>query len=246
MFYGIDQDGACIYTSNQYNFSNPTIADNPNISINYDYNFNLHNDLTFEDKIQFGCFELLNVTELQTYCTTNQWQKKHILTSINNFSYFSQFGNPNNSYISDWIQLQQIDFKSYSSSWDSNYYKCSVPAFFSIDIILADFGMVNNSQSSIIYVSQRLNYMYNSFKISDWFANVPGYASKIKYNTYVEVNFWKMNQTTVLWIAPQPPMFPKLPKNLMAPFKIGTTTYGKSNYLCFSYLVFIFYILLSF
>jgi hypothetical protein len=63
----------------------------------------------------------------------------------------------------------------------------------------------------------------------DWFANVAGSDTRNKYYSYVEINFWKIKQTTTLWYAPHPSIFPKLPKNLMAPFKIGTTTYGTSS-----------------
>ena len=136
------------------------IPNNVNISNNYDYNFNLENDLTFEDRIQYGCYELLNVTDLQTHCSNNQWKNKYFFTSINNFTYFSMFGNPNNSFISDWIALQTIDLNSYTSTWDSNFYKCSVPAIYSLDIVIAEFGTVNNSQSSIAYVSPRINNMF--------------------------------------------------------------------------------------
>ena len=70
------------------------------------------------------------------------------------------FGNPNNSFISDWIALQTIDLNSYTSTWDSNFFKCSVPAIYSLDIVIAEFGTVNNSQSSIAYVSPRINNMF--------------------------------------------------------------------------------------
>ena len=119
----------------------------------------LDNQLTFEDKIQYGCYESLNLTELQSYCTNNQWMNKYLFQNLNNISYFSKFGNPNASFISDWVNIQKINFLSYTSSWDTNFFKCSVPAVLSIDITLADFGLVNNPQTSIVYVNQRINYL---------------------------------------------------------------------------------------
>lgn len=202
------------------------------------------NSLTWENGISWGCVDTLNITGLKYYCTNQLWKKKLIFELYKNITYFSEFGNPNRAYILDWVKVNDFTLDSYQSTWDDTYNKCTIPAVFNIDILYAGYGAVNNTQYGIYEVKYRMDYIY-------WYAkHIYDTTVMDNFFSYINVNFFKIPQDTVWWYAPGPG-FILLPRNIMYPFRLGTTTYGSTtssagylglNYVCYFELLFFIYI----
>ncbi len=179
----------------------------------------LKNDLSFEDSISWGCVDNLNKTGLKYYCQNQLWKNKMMFNLIQNITYISQFGNPNNQYNLDWITVDQISLDSYQSIWDDAYNKCTIPGVLNVDIMWGNYGLVNNTQKGIFKVKFRLDNIYW------WSKNINDNGIKDKFFSYVNINFMQIPTDKVWWYAPGPG-FIMLPQNIMYPFRIGTTTYG--------------------
>lgn len=119
-----------------------------------------NNTISFEDNIQWGCKDSFNSTGLKNYCNAQSWKYKMIFNLFNNITYVAKFGNPDRLKILDWVSVDPFDLNSYSSTWDDVHLRCTIPAVFNIDIVYGTFGMVNNTQNSIIKIKKRLDYMY--------------------------------------------------------------------------------------
>jgi len=126
--------------------------------------------------------------------------------------------------ISDWVKIDKLDLNSYLSSWDDFYNRCNIPARINLNIFYVTYGLVNNTQVAIYKASLNIENIY-------WWAKYPGEKDKKQeYFTYFNINFYRIPQSMVWWFAPGPGFF-RLPRNIMYPFRIGTTVYNKSSYL---------------
>lgn len=180
------------------------------------------NALTYEDSISWGCVDKLNATGLRSYCTNQLWKQKMIFNIVNNLTHLAQFGNANRHLPLDWIQVNPFSLDSYQSIWDETYHKCTIPANLNIDILYATYGAVNNTQVGFYKILFRMDYMFW------WSKNFYDTTYKDNFFSYVNVNYYKVPQETVWWYA-KAPGFIYLPKNIMYPFRIGTTTYGMKS-----------------
>lgn len=183
----------------------------------------MDNAITYEDSISWGCKDSLNLAGLKEYCTSNQWKNKMLYNVLKNISYIGQFGNANRHLLLDWVSVEPFSIDSYQSSWDEVGNKCTIPAVLNINILYATFGLVNNTQHAIMKVQYSLDYIY-------WWGKSLDGVTKDSFQTYININYYRVPQNTVWWYAPGPGIF-RLPSNIMYPFKIGTTTYGNSSYL---------------
>jgi hypothetical protein len=176
----------------------------------------LENELTYQDSIRWGCADYLNITGLKYYCTNQLWKKKNLYEIFNNLTYVGHFGNPNRQFLSDWVTVDKLTIDSYTSNWDSFNNKCTLPAVINVDILYATYGLVNNTQHAIYKVQFRLDYI-------DWW--VKKLYTKDYYQTYININYYRIPQEKVSYFAPAPG-FIVFPRNIMYPFKIGTTQYN--------------------
>lgn len=157
--------------------------------------------------------------DLRKFCLNQDWKKKLIYQNLNNITHIGKFGNADRHFISDWVKIDKLDINQYISSWDDFYNRCSIPARINLNILYATYGMVNNTQIGIFRASLNIEYIY-------WWAKFPNSIDKIQnFNTYFNINFYRIPQSMVWWFAP-PPGFIKLPRNIMYPFRIGTTLYN--------------------
>jgi len=207
-----------------YNFD--LINKNPNSS----YNFYLYKDpffnyeIKFLDKSSWGCTDQFSYADLKKFCLNQDWKKKLIYQNLNNITHLGQFGNADRHLISDWIKIDKLDINSYISSWDDYYNRCSIPARINLNIFYATYGLVNNTQVAIFKA------LINIENIYWWWKNPRDLKTNQEFYTYINVNFYRIPQSMVWWFAP-PPGFVKLPRNIMYPFRIGTTVYNKSYFL---------------
>lgn len=137
----------------------------------------------------------------------------------------AQFANPNRQFISDWLKSDDFKLNSYQSIWDEVTNKCLIPSILNIDVLYANFGLVNNTQHGILKVSKRLESMYwmgsndDNTGVDSMFVQ----SNKRNFHTYININFFRLPSTTQWYFAPGPSV--KFPKNIMYPFRIGTTQY---------------------
>jgi hypothetical protein len=180
------------------------------------------NAITYEDSISWGCVDKLNVTGLKSYCTNQLWKQKMIFNIANNLTHLAQFGNADRHLPLDWISVDPFSFDTYQSIWDETYHKCTIPAKLNLDIVYATYGAVNNTQVGFYKILFRMDYMFW------WSKNIFDTSVKDNFFTYVNVNYYRVPQETVWWYA-KAPGFIYLPKNIMYPFRIGTTNYGMKS-----------------
>jgi hypothetical protein len=186
----------------------------------YDHSI-IDNTLTFENYISYGCVDHFNITGLRNYCNSQAWKKKLIYEIFNNFTHIARFGNPNIELLNDWIDIKKINLDQFTSNWDEYNLKCTIPSVVNVDIMYATYGLVNNTQYAIYDVQFRVDYMLWYYKSADTDTKNPFYS-------YVFVNYYKIPQDTVWYYAPAPG-FIKFPRNIMYPFKVGTTQYGQTS-----------------
>jgi hypothetical protein len=183
----------------------------------------------------------LNLIGLEYYCINQLWKQKSFLNIINDLSYIGKFGNPNRHMILDWVMVEPFSIDSYQSIWDSANKKCTVPSVFNVDILYGTFGLVNNTQHALINVRFRMDYTYW------WSKNTIDKNVKDNFYSHLNVNYYRIPQDKVWWYAPAPG-FIKLNKNILYPFRFGTTTYGTvancENYLKSNYNIILLYLIL--
>ena len=109
---------------------------------------------------------------------------------------FGRFGNANIKYIKDW------DTISPSSSIETNYNP------FLIMGVYRDTGATNNTQ----------------FQLINFEVNQQNTESSDKY-LYFVVKLLKLKNVKTKWWEAPGPGFIRLPRNIMYPFRIGTTDY---------------------
>ncbi len=220
--YTIEDDYVVVYkTRNDMPFFNFSSIDNTKVNGIYQ-NSILDNILTYEDNISWGCLDKLNRTGLKYYCTNQLWKQKMLFNIAQNISFFSKFGNPNNNLILDWVEIEKFSLDDYQSIWDETYNRCYLPAVLNIDIMYATYGLVNNTQVGIFKVYFRMDYIYW------WAKNILDERALDNFFTYINVNSIRIPQEKVWWYAP-PPQIITLPRNVLYPFRLGTTTYGRAT-----------------
>lgn len=198
-----------------------TINNSSNVNNLYQNNI-IDNTLTYENSISWGCVDKLNITGLQYYCTNQLWKQKTLFNIVNNINYVSKFGNPNPNFVLDYIKVADFSFGAYQSTWDSENYKCTIPAVLNMDIMYGKYGMTNNTQEGIYSIKFRMDYVY-------WWAKHPKNNNYIdNYFSTLNINYIFIPQDTVMWYAPGPG-FILLPRNILYPFRVGTTTYGTKS-----------------
>lgn len=175
------------------------------------YNDNLDNSLTFENGIIFGCKILQSSTERHN--SISLYKMIYNLESDDTFR-FSIMGQPNERDV-NFIPLENngrtvtLDKEKLASS-AQNY----IP---NLNFLYAEVGATNNTQNAII--AFRADDTLNVDRVS----YNDGYIPK-----YLKINFFKQPLEKKWWYA-SGPGFIKLPRNVMYPFRIGTTTYKKSS-----------------
>jgi len=154
-----NSQGQCYHaTNNPYKL--PSITLDTSSSYGYYESENHKKSITLNDEIFYSCVdEFDNVTMLQTYCENQGWKTKELFNNIRNVTHVARFGNPNNLFIKDWIEIVAFNIDNQNSIWDSVQQKCLIPAIFNIDILYATYGSTNNTQISIERVSKRLEYL---------------------------------------------------------------------------------------
>lgn len=188
------------------------------------------NTMTFGDNVSWGCSESLSLSDLRLFCVNQLWKEKMIYEVLTNLTYVGRFGNPNRHFINDWVEVNDdFDLDSYQSTWDSDFNRCLVPAVIDIDIMYANFGLVNNTQSAILKVSRRLEsiYWYGVADESLYSDNDDKFTNINNFHTHIRINYYKVTQTTVWFFASGPKIIP--PKNIMYPFRVGKTQYWKND-----------------
>lgn len=228
--------GQCFYNSNN------NLSLEPHINIDFissKIDIKIYNNPIFDNTINFGenlswgCSEKLSLTDLKLLCINQLWKQKMIYNLFNNITYVGEFGNPERHFILDWIKIDDFDINTYQSIWDDSTNKCLVPSIINLDIVYANYGLVNNTQAGILKVTKRLESAY-WYGVEDDSLLVPdnnSFNNANYFHTHVRINFFKVSQSTVWFFAPGPK--PVYPKNIMYPFRVGKTQYwkNKSNFL---------------
>lgn len=199
------------------------------IDINIYENPLFTNTLTFGENVSWGCSEKLSLAELKLICINQIWKSKMIYDVMTNLTFVGQFGNPERHFILDWLQVDDFSLDNYQSIWDDLTNKCLIPAILNIDVVYANFGLVNETQSAIMKLTRRLEnvYWYGVADESVYKDDGFSYSNLNVFNTYIKINYFKITQSTVWYFAPGPK--PVFPKNIMYPFLVGETKYWKSS-----------------
>jgi len=229
----------CLYGRNiSATYQNSSYANKPfyNLDLINKYsnktnkNFTLYRDpflnyeIKFFDKSSWGCKDIFSHIDLKKFCLNQDWRKKLIYLNLQNITHIGQFGNVDRHLISDWIKIDKLELDSYLSSWDEFNNRFSMPARINLNIFYATYGLVNNTQVGVFKASLNIENIY-------WWSKHPENPNQgQEFLTYFNVNFYRIPQSMVWWFAP-PPGFIKLPRNIMYPFRIGTTVYNKAGYI---------------
>lgn len=180
--------------------------------INLYYNDILDNSLTFEDGIIFGCWHngkidnnVLTLNPLTQFEYSNEEYEKYIT--------ISKFGNPKMNK-DDFLNYDNFKYDFSSTECTGETCSLNIPT---LNILYVETGATNNVQNSIIYVKVQSEGKVTVKQNEDNY-----------YPLYTKVNFFKHTPNKKWWYAPGPG-FIKLPRNVMYPFRIGTTTYQEKN-----------------
>lgn len=189
--------GTCLTEPPQSSFSN------------YYYEPNIDNSISFERSIVYGC----------TFTAATPSISLSIFKDINNkiITNITQFGNGKPENNLDWIEINynNLDFGEIDCKVNE---QCEVP-FITMNLLYADVGAVNNTQSMLMYIDYKQNtILTNSRKV----------GQVNQFQIYQKVNFFKYPLPSTKWYAPDPG-FIRLPRNIMYPFRIGTTNYTQSS-----------------
>lgn len=182
---------------------------------NFYYNDSLDNSLTFEDGIIFGCLKRYeNNEEINNVLTLNPLTQFKD-SDANNVEYItiSKFGNPTINK-DDFLNFEKFEYNNLLSTTCTNEIcTLSLPT---LNILYAETGATNNVQNSIMFAQIKSTGKVTVKQINNF------------YPLYTKVNFFKHTPNKKWWYAPGPG-FIKLPRNVMYPFRIGTTTYQVKN-----------------
>ena len=202
--FGIQSDGTCFIDNDENN--NQT---NPQ---SYYYDDNLDNSLTFENSILFGCKIKKDLSVKQENKALSIYKMLYNLDE--NFR-FSKNGNPNAK------EKNFLPFANFGGTINLNKDKIAndennnyIPT---LNFLYTENGATNNTQNAII-----------AFRADDsTFIKQKQYSDNL-IPKYIKINFFKHQLKKKWWYAPGPG-FIKLPRNVMYPFRIGTTTYKTSS-----------------
>ena len=181
--------------------SNGSCVKTKNNNNNYIYEDDIiENTFTFEDSIIYGCNNEQNLTKDETYIYENIF-----LNNINNveFKYFKK-GNPNNT--KDLDNAKKYEYTEECRNCQNNHIQ-------SLDILYEAIGAKNNTQNQILSIRCYCDYNLNRVNNGN--------------RRYIKVNFYKVQSESEWWHAPGWKWV--LPRNIMYPFRIGTTDYEEKN-----------------
>ena len=178
----------------------------------YYYDDNLDNSLTFENSILFGCKIKKDLSVKQENKALSIYKMLYNLDE--NFR-FSKNGNPNAK------EKNFLPFANFGGTINLNKDKIAndennnyIPT---LNFLYTENGATNNTQNAII-----------AFRADDsTFIKQKQYSDNL-IPKYIKINFFKHQLKKKWWYAPGPG-FIKLPRNVMYPFRIGTTTYKTSS-----------------
>ena len=177
LLIGGDKSGNCVYYKENNNMSD----------IELFYDSYLHNQLSLEDTIVFGCKK-------------NEFDKNNFLFSVvlnENYAYFSKFGNVNltGENGGEWVRKDLDGFNP--NNLLKIFYKPS--------------GTTNNTQ----------------YELRDFESAANFFESDDKFNFFF-IKFFGLEPEKYWWYAPGPGLIP-FPKNLLYPFRTGTTRYTSNR-----------------
>ena len=202
--FGIQSDGTCFIDNDE--------NDNQTNPQSYYYDDNLDNSLTFENSILFGCKIKKDLSVKQENKALSLYKMLYNLDE--NFR-FSKNGNPNAN------KKNFLPFDNFGGTINLNQDKIAndennnyIPT---LNFLYTENGATNNTQNAII-----------AFRADDsTFIKQKQYSDNL-IPKYIKINFFKHQLKKKWWYAPGPG-FIKLPRNVMYPFRIGTTTYKTSS-----------------
>lgn len=202
--FGIRSDGTCFIDNNQ----------DPQ---KYYYDDNLDNSLTFENSILFGCkinkastekHQNLSIYKMLYNLDLKEKDKIILKFSINgipneNSENFIPLGNNNGGTVN-------VNKETMANNENNNY----IPT---LNFLYEENGATNNTQNAIL-----------AYRADDsTFIKQKQYTDNL-IPKYIKINFFKEPLKKKWWYA-SGPGFIKLPRNVMYPFRIGTTTYKASS-----------------
>ena len=174
---------------------------------NCDQNFQYEDDIidntfTFEDNILYGCYLGDGVSSENDISFYN-----NIIFSENSYCKYGNgdFCNNRNEH-NEFERIYNNEIDRCRDNSDRYF-------FYSINILYGAYGTKNNTQNKLLGVQNERHYCSNFAK------DIPA---------YIKVNSFKVNLDTKWWHAPGPGLI-RWKKNIMYPFRIGTTTYQKKN-----------------
>ena len=201
--FGIRSDGTCFIDNNQ----------NPQ---KYYYDDNLDNSLTFENSILFGC--KINKASTEKHQNLSIYKMLYNLDTTepeNEKFRFSINGIPNEN-LKNFIPYNNIgrtvnvNKETIANNENNNY----IPT---LNFLYEEVGATNNTQNAIL-----------AYRADDsTFIKQKQYSDNL-IPKYIKINFFKQPLKKKWWYA-SGPGFIKLPRNVMYPFRIGTTTYKASS-----------------
>ena len=202
--FGIQSDGTCFIDNDE--------NDNQTNPQSYYYDDNLDNSLTFENSILFGCKIKKDLSVKQENKALSLYK---MLYNLNATFRFSKNGNPNAN------KKNFLPFDNFGGTINLNQDKIAndennnyIPT---LNFLYTENGATNNTQNAII-----------AFRADDsTFIKQKQYSDNL-IPKYIKINFFKHQLKKKWWYAPGPG-FIKLPRNVMYPFRIGTTTYKTSS-----------------
>jgi len=157
----------------------------------------IENTFTFEDNIIYGC-RIENDSDINS-SNSNFVIYKNIFETQN----FISLGNP---YLTGNLSL---------------YYQCNenneIRHILSIDILYEAINAKNNTQNRLLKIN-----CYNNYNNPECI-NCNGIIQEKKTYKYVKINSFKVESELEWWYAPGWKI--TFPKNIMYPFRIGTTSY---------------------
>lgn len=163
----------------------------------------IENTFTFEDSIIYGCISNQNsISNKNIYIYENIFLNN--INSNQEFKYFKK-GNPKNT--EDLKQALEYKYTEECSNCQNNHIQ-------SLDILYEAIGAKNNTQNQILSINCYCDYE-NLSRVNNG------------NRRYIKVNFYKVRSESEWWHAPGWKWV--LPRNIMYPFRIGTTDYEEKN-----------------
>ena len=165
----------------------------------------IENTFTFEDNIIYGCKYNGNINNKELYLYENIFPKK-------DYSFYP-LGNPYLKY-NDNSFISSKCVKKNNENEEEFQRKISNNNILSLDILYEAINTKNNTQNRLLKINCYYDYDDPQSQIEK--------DNEITYK-YIKVNAFKVKSETEWWHAPGWKI--SFPKNIMYPFRIGTTSY---------------------